>query len=90
MRCPVCVKQELRSHLYGPECSHTLAYGSTYHDEDGVYHNHDPNIYREAYRCSNGHVFVDKIYKECPAPGCEVTGSREFVVKQEDGTWEPI
>jgi len=28
-----------------------------YYDEDGAYHNDDPNIHTTCYKCSEGHIF---------------------------------
>lgn len=41
-----------------------------YWDEDGVYHNHDPNSTRSIYKCSRGHEFSKTQLNRCPAKRC--------------------
>jgi hypothetical protein len=37
--------------------------GDTYYDEDGRYHNHDPNI--TTFSCSRGHSWGESRQHEC-------------------------
>jgi hypothetical protein len=59
MLCPVCVEEGKKSILYGGDSgmSTCMAF-SSYHDEDGKYHHHNPNSMSYTYNCSNGHEFV--------------------------------
>ena len=61
MKCPVCIKQDLKSKLYGGDsCFITAMSGGEFYDEGGVSHRHDPNTSSYGYRCSNGHSFIIK------------------------------
>lgn len=75
MKCPVCVEQGLKSKLYGGGGSRTLMSWQPYHDEDGTYHNHDPNRGTYHYECSNGHALQMNVLDKCP--GCDY-GMREL------------
>jgi hypothetical protein len=56
MKCPRCVEQGLRSKIYPGASMSTGMASNPYFDEDGNYHNDDPNI-RTSYCCSEGHVW---------------------------------
>lgn len=58
MKCPVCVSEGRRSTVQVGISTATLMSGSTYYDEDGRYHNHDPNYTTTGYSCSNGHEWT--------------------------------
>jgi hypothetical protein len=49
----------------------TLAYAAPFYDEDGVYHDHDPNVSSSTLTCSNGHKWAESSKSPCPAPGCD-------------------
>ena len=66
MRCPECVKLEQKSIVY-PGLTVVTAMGWTpYYDEDGQYHNHDPNWRTTGFRCSEGHTWQTSSLKPCP------------------------
>lgn len=58
MKCPTCEAQGTRSIVYVGPSSSTCMSGSVYYDEDGRYHQHDPNTHTTAYNCSLGHGWV--------------------------------
>ena len=74
MKCEECVEAGLKSRVTGGGGSRTLLGHSPYYDEDGIYHNHDPNTITRSYSCSNGHRWVTKGKGECPADGCDRGG----------------
>lgn len=59
MRCPECVRLDLRSivRFYGPHFRTLMGGGGQYWDEDGNCHYHDPNHATKRYLCSEGHIF---------------------------------
>lgn len=70
--CPECAATGLKSRVFSDDSGwRTLMAGQQrYWDEDGVYHDHDPNdpdTYR--FRCSNKHSFTMPALKEC---GCRI------------------
>lgn len=56
-KCPICEEANQKSIVEVESCHSTLLAGSSYYDEDGVYHYNDPNTTTCSYRCSNGHTF---------------------------------
>jgi hypothetical protein len=44
--------------------------GFRFYDEEGILHDHNPNVTTTAYRCSNGHIFETRERHKCPADGC--------------------
>lgn len=56
-RCPVCLAQGKKSTVTVGSSTGTLMASPTYYDENGVYHNDDPNTYTTEYSCSSGHHF---------------------------------
>lgn len=58
----------------------TLAMGSNGYDEDGVYHNHDPNWTKSTYTCENGHRVRRSTQSACPAPNCDYGGEEKLTV----------
>lgn len=49
----------------------TAMCGHSYYDEDGHYHNHDPNHTTWSLRCSNGHVGRQTVGRGCPHEPCD-------------------
>lgn len=66
MRCPECVAEGERSRVTSHGGMTTLMGHYPYYDEDGIYHNHDPNWTTSGYSCSRGHQFSRATLKECP------------------------
>lgn len=81
MRCPKCKEDGAKHTLTSLGSSATLmSSAEPYYDEDDVYHRHDPNWRKSAYRCSKGHWFMIKKRSSCP--GCDYgRGSEELVSK---------
>lgn len=79
MKCPECVRLGLKSTLHGGDSVFTTCGGwSSYYDEDGRYHNHDPNWSSTTMRCSNGHLVSLKTRNKCRA--CDYGGEKEIKV----------
>lgn len=69
MKCLECVLEGERSTVTPGSTETTLLSHNTYYDEDGVYHDHDPNRHTTPYRCSRGHNWLKTGYKTCPNCG---------------------
>lgn len=80
MKCPFCVEEGPKSTLQtnGMRAVTLLGY-STYWDEDGVHHDHDPNTHTQEYVCSEGHFYTVKSKSPCPAKGCDFGGEESTV-----------
>ena len=53
--CPTCQEEKQKSIVYVMRSSMTQMMSIPYYDEDGRYHNDDPNMIMNEYRCSRGH-----------------------------------
>jgi len=69
MICPFCKEEGKKSHVHPGVRSTTLIGFSTYYDEDGIYHIHDPNSSSQNFICSNKHRWNEVSYEPCP--NCE-------------------
>ncbi len=69
MKCPQCIKEGTTSKLYYEYGTSTSMIGNAYYDEEGKYHNHDPNEQSDVYHCSNGHHIVVGTLKGCRSCG---------------------
>jgi len=58
--CPICERMSLKSQVYTGGTIGTLMGWMPYYDEDGNYHNEDPNKYTTHYSCSQGHGFTEE------------------------------
>lgn len=65
MICEECKKNKQRSLSYPGGSTSTLLGFQPYFDEDGKYHNHDPNKITTYYNCSNGHKWVNSYVQSC-------------------------
>lgn len=65
MKCPDCEKEDKKSKVYPGMITRTLMGFHRYHDENGKYHFHDPNITTMEYVCSNGHEWKEKTHNQC-------------------------
>lgn len=63
--CPVCRKQCLKSKVLVLGRMKTLIGFSSFYDESGKEHVHDPNTVTFWHKCSNGHVWTVKGKKKC-------------------------
>lgn len=70
MRCPECMKLDLRSRIDEHRPRPEPAKVERFFDENGVKHIHDHAVYAAVYTCSNRHSFRTKSMSRCPAPGC--------------------
>lgn len=66
MICPKCKEEEKKSTVYQGISTSTLIGYTSYYDEDGIYHSHDPNSSTTNYSCSNGHCFSVSKKNNCP------------------------
>ncbi len=57
--CEECKKNEVKYSVYYRGSSTTLMGWSPYWDEDGKYHNNNPNKITSSYECSNGHSWSE-------------------------------
>jgi len=60
MKCPECEKLGLRSKVFVGQATRTLMGYTSYYDEDGKFHNNNPNKTTTSYTCSNGHAWMVK------------------------------
>jgi hypothetical protein len=65
MKCPECVQNNQKSRVAVGGSTRTLLGFTPFYDEDGNYHNHDPNTTSTQYSCSNGHTWVEKTQHKC-------------------------
>lgn len=86
MKCGKCVEAGLKSTLFdeGPGAT-TLMLSSSFWDEEGVYHQHNPNIASTYYRCSNGHRFSISRKRGCGAEGCDYGGKEKVIWQADNG-----
>jgi hypothetical protein len=77
--CPACQRLNQKSRVYSEGGSSTLLYNAPYYDENGKYHNHDPNWYNTSYHCSEGHSFSISCRTSCAS--CDF-GSEEPTVTE--------
>lgn len=59
MKCPQCVEEGKKSTVYPGYGTRTLIGNYPYYDEDGNYHDHDPNCSTYRYECSNKHIWSE-------------------------------
>lgn len=65
MKCPKCVEDGERSTLTGGVGTTTLMYAAPFYDEDGNYHDHNPNATTTSYQCSRGHRITVTTHRRC-------------------------
>jgi hypothetical protein len=65
MVCPTCADKGLKSCVTERGSESTLAYSEPFWDEEGRYHNHDPNTVTTHYECSNGHSWTVATRSKC-------------------------
>jgi len=65
MICPECKKLGLKSKIFIGLSYTTALNGSQFFDEEGRFHDHDPNTTTTSYSCSNGHSWIVKSNKKC-------------------------
>jgi len=63
--CPTCYRSSVPSCVYVGARTSTLLSYVPFYDEDGKYHDHDPNMHNISFRCSRGHVWEEKIKYRC-------------------------
>ncbi len=76
--CPFCEKEGKTSRLPIPPVQSTSMVGELYFDEQGVYHNHDPNWNMAVWECSNGHQFMRRTRSGCPS--CDFGGEDDITL----------
>jgi hypothetical protein len=77
MKCQKCIDEGLRSRVYSDGISSKMMGWSTYYDEDGIYHSHNPNGIEKWFRCSEGHRFHIDGKEQCA--NCEYGGFGEQI-----------
>ena len=73
MICSTCRPEGEVSRVYVGSSWTTLMGGCSFYDEQGRFHDHDPNTTTIEYRCSRGHRWVEKSKHEC---WCAVGGEK--------------
>lgn len=69
MICPTCASENRKSVVHAGPSYSTAMYAAPYYDEDGRYHDHDPNTTYTQYVCSNGHSWQEWSHAPCPTCG---------------------
>ena len=67
MICPECQAQGKKSCVFIGTATITMVSHQPFYDEAGEFHNHDPNLHRTSYSCSNGHSWVESRQSKCPS-----------------------
>lgn len=80
MICPACKSEGRTSKVY-PGLTETTCLGYTpFYDEEGRFHDHDPNRRRSRMRCSNGHSWPETYRAKCwcgwPEPKREIDAGK--------------
>ena len=84
MKCPACVEEGKVSRWYPPEWWSSTSMGfSTYYDEEGRYHSHDPNSSWSSASCSNGHRFFVQQGNRCS--NCDYGDASKLTLYGPDG-----
>lgn len=50
----------------------TLVYSPPFYDEEGRFHNHDPNSATAYYSCTNGHCWRGPLQRACTTCGPKI------------------
>jgi hypothetical protein len=58
--CEICEKEGTQYKVFVGATSRTLVAWQPFFDEEGNFHNHDPNFNATYYTCSNGHSWSEK------------------------------
>ncbi len=69
--CPKCSGEDKKSRITCGQVSVTLMGSAPYYDEEGEYHDHDPNRRTAHFACSGGHEWVECSKQACPNPKCD-------------------
>lgn len=83
LKCPECVESDQRSKVYSRGVFSTATGWSPFYDEDGAYHQHNPNKTTAVYSCSNGHEFSRVAPHPCPNPKCDFGKTPEQIAEQQ-------
>lgn len=73
MKCPECVKEGKKSCVKVGDCETTTMGYLPYYDEEGGYHDHNPNVTTRGFACDRGHSWWAHEYNKCPNPDCNWT-----------------
>ena len=65
MKCPECVAEGKKSRVTVGMGYQTAMYCAPFYDEEGRFHNHDPNATTTGYTCSNGHRWQETTRSRC-------------------------
>lgn len=63
--CPDCREGGLTSRVTVGPSTVTCMAGQQFYDEQGRFHDHDPNTMTTQYSCSNGHVWSSQQLMSC-------------------------
>lgn len=80
MKCAACVAAGTPSQVrVGGQMATCMGF-STFYDELGRYHSHDPNLITTQYSCSNGHIWSESHKAKCPT--CDAAPHEESTNEQ--------
>lgn len=79
MICETCQGEGRTSRVFPGIGFRTAVMGESYYDEQGVFHDHDPNESVSSYSCSNGHHWRVRRYSKC---ACGWSGGTDQVVHE--------
>jgi hypothetical protein len=71
MICEKCKEQGKTSTIFITGSLQRPFPHQAHYNEEGVYHDHDPNKYPQGFECSNNHIWVTENPLPCPAEGCD-------------------
>ncbi len=69
--CPMCSKEGKKSRITCGNISVMCMGSLPYYDDEGEYHDHDPNTHSAYFYCSNDHKWVECSTQPCPNPKCD-------------------
>lgn len=83
--CPYCAAEGEKSVVYEGQITSTLMGWIPYYDENGQYHNDDPNITTYEYSCSRGHYWKEdyqhgELIERIPIIKAEYISDNYFIV----------
>jgi hypothetical protein len=75
IKCPICSEEGEKSRLTAVGGRSTNLEWEKFFDEEGKYHQHDPNTVIHLFKCSNGHE-IEVLSKT----GCGACGKEDEVI----------
>lgn len=79
MICSECNKKGMKSKVFLNLGAVTCMPIHSYYDEEGNYHYHNGNGQPIRYHCTNGHIWHELKFKECPTCGLSWRSNNKLV-----------